>query len=298
MRPRAVRWRAYIQPDEVPGPKKRWQPNHDERVAVLHVACNQRQRWQYAVLRELVGGAVVAESATAPTPHGLRALRHYAGQHRADVGPGFSGSLHILTPEQFGHRVWNLAYRDGWLLVGADLPWHLSRLAMATAPARRPTRQGRRHEIVVTLPGCAAPSKKDGRLRQSFFRDRVFLDPRGPGRPGAFISFGTPRDRKSQHRRGPLLYRGRFADVVVTGGALAGRDLTGPAEAAGLVGATWPKRSGRTVDELKAVAAAVTATYLAQRELVAKLGVSPDRAYSTGSLVRAALDATGALPPA
>ncbi|HXW77923.1 MAG TPA: hypothetical protein VEJ84_00410, partial [Acidimicrobiales bacterium] len=55
---------------------------------------------------------------------------------------------------------------------------------------------------------------------------------------------------------------------------------------------------GRTIDQLRAESAAVTATYLAQRELLAKLGVAPHKAFSTGSLVRAALDATRAVPPA
>lgn len=298
MTPRAVRWRAHVQPDALPGPAKPWHPRRDERVAVLHVACNQHQRWRYALLREMVGGVVVAEYATAATPYGEKSLRRYARQHRADTGPGFSGRLHVLTPEQFGHRLWNLAYRDRWLLVGAELPWQLSRIAMATAPARRPVKQGRRHELVLTLPGCAALSKKEDRLRQSFYRDRIFIDPRGPGKLGAFVSFGTPRDPRSQRRQGPFLYRGRFADVVVMGGALAGHDLSCPAEAARLVGISWPPPTGAPIERLRGEAAAVTATYVAQRELLGNLGVAPHKAFSTGSLVRAALDATGAVPPA
>jgi hypothetical protein len=261
------------------------------------VVSDRQGRWIFVGLRELVGETCIGEYVTARTQAGMRAARRFAAEHRAATGSGLAERIQVLTPEKFGRKLTNICYRCGWPLVGLNLPWVFSRFA-ATATAARKARRGRRHDFVLILPGCSAPSRKQpGRRRDSFYRPRLFMDARGPGLPGAFFAWETPRDPHSRRRDGKFARRGRFVDLAVTGGTLAGRDLDKPEKIARSVVLCWPKPIDDNLERLRAEMSAVVEIFLVHRRLLASLGVAPWKARSTGSLVAAALDHTGAVPP-
>lgn len=293
-----IRWRAAVQSFDALDPSKRWVAQPDERAVVLHVVTDRAGRWKFAALVELIGEMVIGEYLTARTPADMTLARRYVSCHRAATAPGLADRIPVLSSAQFGRKVTNLGYRSGWPLVGIDLPWQLSRLAERTAPARR-ARYGSHHVFVLGQPGCGAPSRQTpGRWRDSYFRPRLFMDPRGPGHTGAFFSWETPVDHRSRRRDGDRARRGRFVDVAVIAGALAGRQVERVHDVAGLFGLAWPDGRSSGIDRLRAETSAVTEIYRAERRLLATLGVAPWRAWSAGSLVAAALDATGADPPA
>lgn len=294
---RRIRWRAWVEPSETTGPSKRWRPKRDQPAAVVTVVTDRRGRWKFALLWELIGEAVVGEYLTARTQAGMRLARAYVGSHRAATNPGFTERIRVLHPEQFGRKLTNLCYRSGWPLVGLNLPSLLTRLAANAAPARKP-KQGPRHVFVLSLPGCGAESRKEAcRWRDSFFRPRLIMDPRGPGLSGAFFRWETPRDVRSRRFDGDHPRRGRFVDVAVVAGALAGDDVEAPRWVAALFGVEWPSDRKSGIGRLRAEMTSVVEIYIAERRLLTAVGVAPWRAWSTGSLVVASLDGTGAVPP-
>jgi hypothetical protein len=69
-------------------------------------------------------------------PKGFATLQRYARRHRARVAPGASGVLPLLTRREFVRQVLVPSHRMGALVVGFNLPFDLSRLAVDVGRAR------------------------------------------------------------------------------------------------------------------------------------------------------------------
>jgi len=92
-----------------------------------------------------------------------------------------------------------------------------------------------------------------------------------------------------------MLRRGRFVDVQVMAGALAGGQVTSLDDACDVLGIAPPTGDG--IDRLRAETTTIAHLYREGARLLAGLGVAPWRAFSTGSLASAALDHAGLIPP-
>lgn len=63
-------------------------------------------------------------------------LKNYVARHRADTHAGGVNQLRLLTLREFLQLFFDLAYKARCLVVGFNLPVHLSRMAFDAAPAR------------------------------------------------------------------------------------------------------------------------------------------------------------------
>jgi len=130
-------------------PKKRKEP---QRTLVIdtETTTDPSQRlnfgvWRYYVDRRngLPGlfcveeGIVYADDLPERDPAGFAVLQAVARTQGADVAPGRDSELKLLSRSEFVEKVlWPYAYRQRATVVGFNLPFDLSRLAIACAPAR------------------------------------------------------------------------------------------------------------------------------------------------------------------
>jgi hypothetical protein len=83
-------------------------------------------------------GLIYADDLPDRDPGGFAALQAYARCHDADVFGGRNPVLRLLSQADFVERIlWRHGYRHRATIVGFNLPFDLSRLAVACAPARR-----------------------------------------------------------------------------------------------------------------------------------------------------------------
>lgn len=293
----SVRQRAWVSPGKIPAAAKPWKPE-SEPVFVLHATPTAGGGW-VACLREVVAGGVISEFLSGAGS--LDTIREYADRNRAATEPGMTPDIIVLPPEKFGRMIVTLGYRNGWPLVGADLLGTFATIALSAEPGRAPRQdpegktRRRRHEFIITLPGCAAPSRRHPgtRFRTSWWRPQLLIDPRDAG--GAFIQWGTPHHESARRFDGRLFRRGRFVDVRVMASALAGGQVESLAGACDVLGITPPTGDG--IDRLRAETGTITDLFREGSRLLAGLGVAPWKAFSTGSLAGAVLDHANLTPP-
>jgi len=260
----SVRQRAWVSPGKIPTAAKPWMPE-PEPVFILHMLPTAGGGWT-ACLREIVAGVVISEFlSSAGSPEAIGELHNYAKVNRAATEPGMTPDIIVLLPEKFGRMIVTLGYRNGWPLIGADLLGLFATLALSAEPGRAPRQdpegktRRRRHEFIITLPGCAAPSRRHSgtRLRTSWWRPQLLIDPRDAG--GAFLQWGTPHHESARRYEGKMLRRGRFVDVQVMAGALAGGQVTSLDDACDVLGIAPPTGDG--IDRLRAEASIISDLY-------------------------------------
>jgi len=98
----------------------------------------------------------------------LRLLRDYVARCPAETVAGGVTRLRLLTRREFLQLFCNLAYKARFLVVGFNLPLHLSRLAFDSAPARGFFAGG------FSL-GLWTYTDKRGRERPNGFRPRICI---------------------------------------------------------------------------------------------------------------------------
>ena len=98
----------------------------------------------------------------------LRLLKDYVARCPAETVVGGVERLRLLTRREFLHLFYNLAYKARCLVVGFNLPLHLSRLAFDSAPARGFFAGG------FSL-GLWTYTDKSGRERPNGFRPRICI---------------------------------------------------------------------------------------------------------------------------
>lgn len=105
-----------------------------------------RYRGRFSVLTE---GLIYADDLATRDPDGFAKLESYTKTHPAHVDFHFLGgrepdwNLHLISRSQFVERwLWDVAYQREATVVGFNLPFDLSRLAIDVGEARRPFTDG------------------------------------------------------------------------------------------------------------------------------------------------------------
>ncbi|MCH9016035.1 MAG: hypothetical protein IH877_10160 [Gemmatimonadetes bacterium] len=214
-------------------------------------------------------------------------LRQYCKAHK----------LQCLTRSEFMKKVFWRAIRAEALVVGFNLPFDLSRLAVECSQARRRNR-------VWSLVMSQYTDPKTGQCRENLFRPRIIVTPINS--KAAFIRFaGVSSPSK---KTGRILVRytsSRFLDLRTLGWALRNRSysLQGACEAFGVPGKLSHEPTGRvSLDEIEYCRQDVRATVDLLNAMRTEfdqhpIELQPDRAYSPASIAKAYLKAMGVVPP-
>jgi hypothetical protein len=243
-------------------------------------------------------------------PDGDRAtLEAYVASHDADTG----GELRLWTRAEFvEHVLWKVGYEARALIVGFNLPFDLSRLAVGWAPARA---RRRRRQPIDPRPRSSPPPAFSLRLsewtdpsgvrRAHAYRPNIRIQSLGSKRQ--FISFTGPGRVDGENLVGDHEYfRGRFLDLHTLSYVLTDRSLSLDAAA---------REFGLT--ERKAYAAehgAITPGYVDYNRqdvrvtfklygaLMAEwrrhpIELAPEQAFSPAAVGKAYLRALGVRPP-
>ena len=143
-------------------------------------------RWTpSAALVCMGGGLFSADELPTRDPAAHACLREYTEMHRADAAPRGDPELVLSSRTEFVNRVfYPLAYKARSLVVGFNLPFDLSRLALWAGEARGEYRGG----FSLVLWGDQDP--QSGRVRENRFRPRIDVKVLDSKR--AFVRFTRP----------------------------------------------------------------------------------------------------------
>lgn len=151
LRAYAVRRAANEEPRAAPRRGALWR-HEPQRTLVLdtETTTDPSQRLNFGVWRYYVDrpdglpgricveeGIFYADDLPERDPEGLVVLDAFVDAHQADVAPGRNRDLRLLSRSEFAEQVlWRHAYKHRATIVGFNLPFDLSRLAIAAAPGR------------------------------------------------------------------------------------------------------------------------------------------------------------------
>ncbi len=222
----------------------------------------------------------------------LATLERYVAEHADDDG----GQLRLLSRAEFVEEVlWRVGHQARARIVGFNLPFDLSRLAVHVAPAR-----GMGGGFSLRLWEWRDPA---GRRLLDRWRPTIRVKTIDARRQ--LISFGTPGSLDPEHRVGRG-YRGRFLDLRALAYALTdrGHSLASAARAFGV------ERGKDRVERHGVVSEAyidynrqdVRLTFELHQALMAEwarhpVELDPERAFSPAAVGKAYLRAMGVRPP-
>jgi hypothetical protein len=264
-------------------------------------------RWQPdGTLSTVEEGIFHADDLAERDPDGYAQLKEYATVHLADLGFGHRGAIKLRSRRAFLNQVLWPALQADAHIVGFNLPFDLSRLAVGQGETRRKRKRNRR-----TMPRPDVFSrgfslilweyqdKATGEWREHKFRPRVKI--KHVDNKRAFI--GLASTRKRDHR--DPQHGGRFLDLKTLAFALTNRGYTlaSACEAFGV-------EEGKAVAEAHGV---ITEGYIAygRQDVRAYLGLLerlqelfdqhpiellPERAQSPAQIAKAYLRAMGVTP--
>jgi hypothetical protein len=222
----------------------------------------------------------------------LAVLERYVDQNSADG----RGHLRLLTRTQFVEWVlWKIGYVARARIVGFNLPFDLSRLALGWCRARN-------GGFSFDLYDWVAP---DGTRRNHMWRPRMTIKAFGSKRQ--FLSFTTPARLDPENRDGRFGYRGRFLDLHTLAYVLTDRSLTldGAAGDFGLAArkAVVSGHGEITPEYIDYNRQDVRLTFELHGALLAEwarhpIALAPEQAYSPAAIGKAYLRAMGIRPPA
>lgn len=171
-------------------------------------------RWRGTQLVILEEGIIYADELSGLEPATYGVLHAYARSHEAEAKDRL---LKILSRAEFVEsRFMEAVCRVGAMIVGFNLPFDLSRLAVSCGEARGRYRGG------FSLVLCAYRDKDTGELREHAFRPRISI--KHVNRNRSFIQLTRPREVEpdTPMARDPH-YRGHFLDLKTIAFALTGR---------------------------------------------------------------------------
>jgi hypothetical protein len=233
----------------------------------------------------------------------LRTVKKYVEYHASETCARGVKQLRVLNLREFNKAFYDLAYKARYLVVGSNLPFHLSRLAFASAPARGFFAGG------FSL-GLWVYRDKKRRERLNSFRPRICIKYIDNKR--AFISF-TARNRPDKEDLIPegsatgepqpgYIFPGYFLDLRTLAFALTDEvySVAGACEAFGVEyeNESDPSHNVITkeyIDALRRTVAASSELAVKLFDEVAKhpIGLPPTLAFSPASLGKAYLRAMG-----
>jgi hypothetical protein len=244
-------------------------------------------RWRGSDLQIVEEGLFHADTLPTRDRKGFACLAQYAAEHRADVIVGYDATLHLMSRSAFVRRkLFRLACEIGALVVGFNLPFDLSRLAVRASTGRRLNH--RAFSLIVV--------DHDG--EESLYRPRLRITSRNSR--SAFMTWAQVRRPQGRSHE-----PGRFLDLRTLTHALTNEShsLASACTALGV-------EHGKGTAEHHGVITTEYITYnrrdvLASTELLGKLRTEldrhpirlpPDKAYSPASVAKGYLDALGVQP--
>jgi hypothetical protein len=166
-------------------------------------------------------GFFYADNLPKMNPEGFACLQEFVKTHNADVGPGVLRRLKLLSRTEFVDKIfWKLAYKARALVVGFNLPFDLSRLAVDCGRARGNS---------LGEFSLALWRWREGRQRREHrYRPRIVVQRENSKR--SFIRFNRPAeidldDQRPAEGEPPdrnFTFRGRFLDLRTLAYALTG----------------------------------------------------------------------------
>ena len=229
-------------------------------------------------------------------------LEHYVDTVEAQTPKDYRHRLRLLSRSEFMRQVFwraTLNPQNGAsaLIVGFNLPFDLSRLAVECSKAR-PHSEG----WSLVMPQDEDP--KTGLLRSDPFRQRVKTKPIDS--KAAFIRFaGVSMPSRKTGRRLIPYTRGRFLDLRMLGWALRNQSysLESACQAFGVPGKLNHEPTGQiTMEEIDYCRQDVRATLDLLNAMRTEfdrhpIDLRPDKAYSPASIAKAYLKEMGVVPP-
>lgn len=235
------------------------------------------------------------------SPDGYRLIRAYAQQHRAEhLAPWADRRLRFMSRREFVDKVfWPRAYNDRGIVVGFNLPFDLSRVAVAWGEGRSKYRGG------FSLTLWDYRDKRTGKLRPSGYRPRIRIKHIDNKR--SFIAFGplARTEGKNWTNAEGRAFEGRFLDLKTFAFALTNNSysLASACRAFGVVhGKQTVEEYGRITGDFIDYS---RRDVLATQELLEKLrqefdrhpiDLDPCRAFSPASIAKAYFRTMGIKP--
>lgn len=256
-------------------------------------------------LRCVAEGLFYADDLPTSDPEGVAALKEYVATRAADVAPGCNPQLRLLSRTEFVNKVvWPAVGQAGALVVGFNLPFDLSRLAVDAGVGRGCLRGGFSFQIWDYV------DRSSGARRENRYRPRIgikhidsrrsFMEFTRPGR----VDLQDITDAAGDHRPG---FGGRFLDLRTLAFALTNEShtLASACEAFGVEhGKVAAHAHGSVTPEyIDYNRRDVLATQELLMKLLAALGrhplhLDPAKVFSPASLAKAYLSAMGITLPA
>jgi hypothetical protein len=230
-------------------------------------------------------------------PSGSERLQRYVATHEPQTVRWHSRWIRLMSAREFLDKVlWTVAELDG-LIVGFNLPFDLSRLALGWSDARRHYRGG------FSFHFWKFKDRKTGKHRPSWYRPLIRIKHLDSKR--SFIRFTQPRRERDNRAQGAFL-ESHFLDLRMLAFALtsAGHTLESACRAFGVEhGKVKASAHGVITDEYIGYN---RRDVLATKELLFKLleefdrhpiALDPCKAYSPAAISKAYLKAMGITPP-
>ena len=196
--------------------------------------------------------------------------------------------LKLCSRSEFIEKVFWKAIKEGAMVVGFNLPFDLSRIAVGWSTGRNG-----RWSLILSL----RRSRKTGRIEPNPERPRVRI--KSKDSKSAFISLARPQRPEEWPKTS------RFLDLHTLAFALFAESLSleGLCKRLKIPGKIEHEPTGKvTLSEIDYCRGDVRATTDALNALKTEfdqhpLALNPDRAYSPASMAKAYLDAMGVIPP-
>jgi hypothetical protein len=259
-------------------------------------------RWDSTTLRCVSEGLFYDDDLPTRDPDGFAQLVQYARTHRAEVAPDVpdADALRLYPRRPFVDDVlWHAAHETEALVVGFNLPFDLSRLAVDVGDARGRFRGGFSFLLWDYLDATT------GTYRERRFRPRLAIKHLDSRR--AFMGFAAPWQGQRPRGKGPPPVRGRFLDLKTLALALTGKRSISLEVACKTYGVAHGKRAvGRhgvvTEDYIDYNRSDVRATSELLEKLRAELdrhpiAADPCKVFSEASIAKAYLTAMGVNAP-
>jgi hypothetical protein len=231
-------------------------------------------------------------------PEGLSVLQCYVESIKAETPKGYPDRPLLLSRSEFMDRVfWRAAGLAGALVVGFNLPFDLSRLAVEQRAARG-------HDRGWSLIMFQDTDPTTGQPRHDPFRPRIKVAPKDS--KTAFIRFAGVSMRSKKTKKRLVAYTpGRFLDLRTLGWTLRNESysLQSACKAFGVPGKLDHKPTGQvSVEEIDYCRQDLRATVGLLNAMRADfdkhpIDLRPDRAYSPASIAKDYLRVMGLVAP-
>jgi hypothetical protein len=218
-------------------------------------------------------------------------LKAYCEAHAADN----DGRLRLLSRSQFaGLHLWAMGYEVRALIVGFNLPFDLSRLAIGSRPSRN---GGFSLQLFESIDAS-------GRRWKHQFRPEITIKALDSKRQ--LISFTTPARLDPENTVDGKAYRGRFLDLHTLAYALSDRSFTldGAAAAWGVTERklAFDRHGEITLQAIDYNRQDTRMTFALYEALVADwaahpVDLDPEQGFSPAALAKAYFRAAGITPP-